>query len=62
MKEGDIVLTLLPQADGKGKYRPAVVLRRMPGFGSCAADAFGGTPKAAGETPALPNPTAWISP
>jgi mRNA interferase MazF len=33
MKEGDIVLALLPQTDGQGKYRPAVVLRRMPGFG-----------------------------
>jgi mRNA interferase MazF len=33
MKEGDIVLALLPQSDGRGKYRPAVVLRRMPGFG-----------------------------
>ena len=32
MKEGDIVLALLPQSDGRGKYRPAVVLRRMPGF------------------------------
>ena len=33
MKDGDIVLALLPQTDGRGKYRPAVVLRRMPGFG-----------------------------
>jgi mRNA interferase MazF len=33
MKEGDIVLALLPQTDGRGKYRPAVVLRRMPRFG-----------------------------
>ena len=33
MTEGDIVLALLPQKDGRGKYRPAVVLRRMPGFG-----------------------------
>jgi mRNA interferase MazF len=33
MKEGDIVLALLPQADGRGKNRPTVVLRRMPGFG-----------------------------
>lgn len=33
MKEGNIVLALLPQTDGRGKYRPAVVLRRMPGFG-----------------------------
>ena len=33
MKEGDIVLALLPQTGGRGKSRPAVVLRRMPGFG-----------------------------
>jgi mRNA interferase MazF len=33
MNEGDIVLALLPQTDGRGKYRPALVLRRMPGFG-----------------------------
>jgi mRNA interferase MazF len=33
MKEGEMVLALLPQADGRGKYRPAVVLRQMPGFG-----------------------------
>jgi mRNA interferase MazF len=33
MKEGDIVLALLPQTDGRSKSRPAVVLRRMPGFG-----------------------------
>ena len=33
MKDGDIVLALLPQADGSVKSRPAVVLRRMPGFG-----------------------------
>jgi mRNA interferase MazF len=33
MKEGDIVLALLPQTDGQGKYRPAVVWRQMPGFG-----------------------------
>ncbi|MGA3178786.1 MAG: type II toxin-antitoxin system PemK/MazF family toxin [Verrucomicrobiota bacterium] len=33
MKEGDIILALLPQTDGPGKYRPAVVRRRMPGFG-----------------------------
>jgi mRNA interferase MazF len=33
MKEGDIVLALLPQSDGRSKNRPAVVLRRMPGFG-----------------------------
>src|SRR5665213_3749099 len=29
----DVVLTSLPQADGKGKNRPAVVLRVMPEYG-----------------------------
>lgn len=33
MTEGDIVLALLPQADGEAKPRPALILRRMPGFG-----------------------------
>lgn len=33
MNEGDIVLTPLPQADGRLKNRPAIVLRRMPPFG-----------------------------
>ena len=33
MKEGDVVLTPFPQADGKTKNRPAIVLRVMPPFG-----------------------------
>lgn len=33
MKEGDIVLTPLPQADGEIKNRPAIVLREMPPYG-----------------------------
>ena len=33
MKEGDIVLVALPQADGRIKYRPALILRKMPPFG-----------------------------
>lgn len=33
MKEGDLVLTPLPQGDGQVKNRPAVVLRVMPGYG-----------------------------
>jgi mRNA interferase MazF len=33
MKEGDVVLTPLPQADGEIKPRPALVLRRLPPFG-----------------------------
>ena len=32
MKEGDIVLTPMPQADGKVKNRPAIYLREMPPF------------------------------
>jgi mRNA interferase MazF len=31
--EGDVVLTPLPQSDGRMKNRPALVLRRMPPFG-----------------------------
>lgn len=30
MKEGDIVLTALPQADGKTKLRPVLLLRQLP--------------------------------
>jgi mRNA interferase MazF len=33
MKEGDIVLTPMPQADGQVKNRPAIVLREMPAYG-----------------------------
>src|SRR5438067_612372 len=33
MKEGEVVLPSLPQADGHRKIRPALVLSRMPGFG-----------------------------
>lgn len=32
MKEGDIALTPLPQADGLIKPRPAILLRQMPPF------------------------------
>lgn len=32
MKEGDVVLTPLPQADGEVKNRPAIVLREMPPY------------------------------
>lgn len=32
MKEGDVVLVPLPQADGRIKSRPAIVLRTMPPF------------------------------
>ena len=33
MTEGDIGLAPLPQADGRFKPRPAILLRRMPPFG-----------------------------
>ncbi|HEX4952065.1 MAG TPA: transcriptional regulator [Thermoanaerobaculia bacterium] len=33
MTEGDVALTPLPQADGRTKPRPAILLRRMPPFG-----------------------------
>jgi mRNA interferase MazF len=32
MKEGDVVVLPLPQADGRVKNRPAIVLREMPPF------------------------------
>jgi mRNA interferase MazF len=32
MKEGDVILTPIPQADGNVKHRPAVILREMPPF------------------------------
>jgi len=33
MTEGDVALIPLPQADGRIKPRPAILLRRMPPFG-----------------------------
>ncbi len=33
MKEGDVILVALPQADGKTKNRPAIILRITPPFG-----------------------------
>lgn len=32
MKEGDVVLVAMPQADGNIKNRPAIILREMPPF------------------------------
>ncbi len=32
MKEGDVILTPVPQADGVVKNRPAVILREMPPY------------------------------
>ncbi len=37
MKEGDVVLTPLPQADGATKKRPALLLRELPPFGDYLA-------------------------
>ncbi len=33
MKQGDVVLTSIQQADGNAKRRPVIVLRELPGFG-----------------------------
>jgi mRNA interferase MazF len=33
MKEGDVILTPLPQADGATKNRPALLLRELPPYG-----------------------------
>lgn len=33
MEQGDVILTLVPQADGKLKERPAIILRGMPPYG-----------------------------
>jgi len=33
MNEGDVVLTPLPQADGRVRNRPAVALRELPPYG-----------------------------
>ena len=32
MKEGDVILTPVPQADGQVKNRPAILLREMPAY------------------------------
>lgn len=32
MKQGDIILTPVPQADGKLKNRPAIILKEMPPY------------------------------
>jgi mRNA interferase MazF len=32
MKEGDVILTPVPQADGAIKNRPAIILREMPPY------------------------------
>jgi len=35
MKEGDILLTAIPQSDGNTKNRPALLLKFMPPFSDC---------------------------
>jgi mRNA interferase MazF len=37
MKDADVILTPLPQADGKVKNRPALLLRELPPFGDFLA-------------------------
>ncbi len=37
MREGDIILTPLPQSDGVIKNRPALLLRELPPFGDYLA-------------------------
>ena len=37
MKEGDVILTPLPQANGAMKNRPALLLRELPPFGDYLA-------------------------
>ena len=33
MKQGDLILTPVPQADGRQKNRPAIILKEMPPYG-----------------------------
>jgi len=33
MNQGDVILTPVPQCDGKIKNRPAIILREMPSYG-----------------------------
>jgi len=33
MREGSVVIAVLPQSDGEVKPRPTVVLRELPGYG-----------------------------
>ena len=37
MREGDVILTPLPQADGARKPRPALLLRELPPYGDYLA-------------------------
>jgi hypothetical protein len=33
MRQSDVILTPVPQADGRVKNRPAIILREMPSYG-----------------------------
>ncbi len=33
MKESDVILATVPQADGRKKNRPAIILRELPPYG-----------------------------
>ena len=33
MKEGEIVIAQIPQADGKPKFRPVLLLKQLPSYG-----------------------------
>jgi len=33
MKQGEVILTPVPQANGEMKNRPALILREMPSYG-----------------------------
>jgi mRNA interferase MazF len=46
MNEGDVVLTPLPQANGRVKNRPAVALRELPPYGDLLAKPSPQTDKA----------------
>jgi mRNA interferase MazF len=32
MKEGEVILTPIPQADGRIKHRPVIILRELPRY------------------------------
>ncbi len=34
MREGDVVLATVSQADGRKKNRPAIILRELPPYGN----------------------------
>jgi len=46
MKEGNVVLTPIPQADGLIKNRPAIILREMPPYKASTFERHAFTPTA----------------